>query len=1217
MRNLLSSENRKDVKSSINDNGSTRSESSWHEGEQPLTSEKLTANKNKTLIDEEQWNELFGNSEVSSFEGFSDETDKNEEPKAKPRSKQPKVRRKWSKDVNTVLMECYYRSTPVAEDGTPIRGYRRRLHREWKERGIFEETEQRVCDQARAIRKNGWLTELELEEIKRKIAADMEVSEEVETVNISVADVEESMEGINQAGNQQNSNQETINPIVAEVEESVEGINQIGNLQNISQINPRDMDPEDEIPADDQVIIDRILTILNSQEEDFVCDFKKTEQWKLSKETKRVNRVLKYIKTQNITETNRLIKAASRAIAENLNLKVEKRIATRKSNKCKEPWWKRRILGDIDTLSHDVAVLDRERKGELKNRSKFNLLNRKYRIKNKGLKVVLEELKQRILAKKGKIKRYDQRIKQYRQNRLFYVDQRKFYQEINEGTEQERIIPDASESQTFWSNIWSKEVTHNTDAEWLGELKTIGTYPQQQDIVINEEYVWKVSRKMSNWKAPGPDGVKGFWIKKLTSCHKAIAEQLNTMLNGNEDIPEWLTKGRTVLCLKDVAKGNAVDNYRPISCLPLMWKLFTGIISDSMYDYLETSGILPVEQKGCRKNTRGTKDQILIDKTVLKDCKRRRTNLGMAWIDYRKAYDMVPHSWIIECMDMFGIAKNTAICLRKSMSTWKTELTSYGKSLGTVSIKRGIFQGDSLSPLLFVLCMIPLTLILRKAKAGYEFEHKCQKINHLLFMDDLKLYGKDEDQISSLINTVYCFTTDIKMEFGLKKCGVLILKRGKVSNIDSINLPSGDEMKQIEDTGYKYLGILEVDVLMESQMKRIFSQEYLRRTRLILRSKLNGRNKFQAINTWAVALLRYGAGTINWKTDELQKLDRKTRKLLTMHGAFHPKSDVDRLYLKRKDGGRGLISCEHCVISEENSLGFYIKNTTEPLLLEVKRAGIINHENCVDKKEFKEARNKEVEGRWKEKKMYGQFKRDIGRKTDAKGRWKWLQKSDIKPETEALLCAAQEQALRTNYIKNRIDHSIDNDKCRMCGEKGETVWHIISECSKLAQREYKRRHDNVAKMIHWELCGKYGLDRPKTWYEKAPEGVIENERCKILWDVMIQCDHEVLHRKPDIVVLEKNDRKCWIIDIACPGDSRITGKEEEKQENYDNLKWELYRLWDLKKVEIVPIVVGSLGSISTELSNWLKKLDINVKTEHLQKTALLGTARILRRVLSK
>ena len=93
--------------------------------------------------------------------------------------------------------------------------------------------------------------------------------------------------------------------------------------------------------------------------------------------------------------------------------------------------------------------------------------------------------------------------------------------------------------------------------------------------------------------------------------------------------------------------------------------------------------------------------------------------------------------------------------------------------------------------MLFVLCMVPLSLVLRRSTAGYEWGGREFKINHLLFMDDLKLLGKSYEQIDSLIQTVHTFSMDIGMEFGIKKCGVLVLKRGKIIKMEGIGLPDG------------------------------------------------------------------------------------------------------------------------------------------------------------------------------------------------------------------------------------------------------------------------------------------------------------------------------------------------------------------------------------------------------------------------------------------
>ena len=115
---------------------------------------------------------------------------------------------------------------------------------------------------------------------------------------------------------------------------------------------------------------------------------------------------------------------------------------------------------------------------------------------------------------------------------------------------------------------------------------------------------------------------------------------------GDDAVPPWMTHAPTVLCQKDPRKANAVESYCPILCLPLIWELLTRVIAEEMYDYLEQEKFLPEEQKGCRRRSRGAKDQLLIDTTVLKDSKKRHNNLSMAWIDYKKAYNFVPHSWI-------------------------------------------------------------------------------------------------------------------------------------------------------------------------------------------------------------------------------------------------------------------------------------------------------------------------------------------------------------------------------------------------------------------------------------------------------------------------------------------------------------------------------------------------------------------------------------------
>ena len=135
--------------------------------------------------------------------------------------------------------------------------------------------------------------------------------------------------------------------------------------------------------------------------------------------------------------------------------------------------------------------------------------------------------------------------------------------------------------------------------------------------------------------------------------------------------------------------------------------------------------------------------------------------------------------------------------------------------------------------------------------------------------------------------------------------------------------------------------------------------------------------------------------------------------------------------------------------------------------------------------------------------------------------------------------AAQDNAIRTNHIKARIDKTQQNSKCGLCGDRDETINHIISECSKLAQKKYKARHDWIGKVIHWEMCRKFQFDHTNKWYMYNPAPVLENYSHELLWDFNIQTDHLIPARRPDLIIINKRERICKIVDFAVPADHRI------------------------------------------------------------------------------
>ena len=178
-------------------------------------------------------------------------------------------------------------------------------------------------------------------------------------------------------------------------------------------------------------------------------------------------------------------------------------------------------------------------------------------------------------------------------------------------------------------------------------------------------------------------------------------------------------------------------------------------------------------------------------------------------------------------------------------------------------------------------------------------------------MDDLKLYGTSDNQLTGLINTVKNVSDDIKMEFVLYKCAKASFKRGKKVAAEGIQLNDNHVIQGLDQAEtYKYLGMEEGEGVQHHKIKVKIRKGYKRRIKLVLKSELNARNKIAAINTLAIPVILYSYGVIDWKLDEIQDLDRMTWKQLCMNWMLAKKADVDRIYLPCQEGGRSLMNLE-------------------------------------------------------------------------------------------------------------------------------------------------------------------------------------------------------------------------------------------------------------------------------------------------------------------
>ena len=189
-------------------------------------------------------------------------------------------------------------------------------------------------------------------------------------------------------------------------------------------------------------------------------------------------------------------------------------------------------------------------------------------------------------------------------------------------------------------------------------------------------------------------------------------------------------------------------------------------------------------------------------------------------------------------------------------------------------------------------------------------------------------------------------------------------------------------------------------------MKEKIKKEYFRRTRKLFETKLYCRNLIEGIDTWAVTLENYSGPFLKWTREELKQMDHRTRKQMTMHKALHPRDDVDILYVSRK-GGRGFASIYGDASIKR--LEIYIEKCGERMITATRN-------NTDNPKTYRTTITRKQ--RWKEKQFYERFKRLINNISHKKTRT-WLRKGNLKRETEYLLIAAQNNAIRTNLIKAR------------------------------------------------------------------------------------------------------------------------------------------------------------------------------------------------------
>ena len=193
-----------------------------------------------------------------------------------------------------------------------------------------------------------------------------------------------------------------------------------------------------------------------------------------------------------------------------------------------------------------------------------------------------------------------------------------------------------------------------------------------------------------------------------------------------------------------------------------MYKLCTSCLSSFLCYHCEANNIITPEQAGGKKKVWGTTEQLLQNKSVLKEVRNKKRNLYTVWLDYRKAFDSVPHEWLLYTLKLAKVPEKLIFAIRELTKVWKTKLQLNGTHESimteTINFLKGIFQDDSLSVILFILSVNPLSHLLKQLKGYAARNERNINITHNFFVDDLKLYAGTTNNLIKLLDIVVTFS---------------------------------------------------------------------------------------------------------------------------------------------------------------------------------------------------------------------------------------------------------------------------------------------------------------------------------------------------------------------------------------------------------------------------------------------------------------------------
>lgn len=493
---------------------------------------------------------------------------------------------------------------------------------------------------------------------------------------------------------------------------------------------------------------------------------------------------------------------------------------------------------------------------------------------------------------------------------------------------------DPNDVRKYWAEIVGKtkefKITQVT-SEWRDSVRSSFAADPPEDSRLDFPRWLAICRKTASWKASGPDRIHAFWWKRIESANRALMSFCENVVLGRAEVPRWITAGRIVLLPKKQGATNPGD-FRPIACINLVAKFLTASFNACIGDRIRRA--IPSQQIALRKGVWGVTHAQAVDQALACDARFAKTGkqFHCAWVDFAKAFDSVPHRYLVWLIRTLQIPENISRSLTRLLQSYvvRYELRSEDgkiKQSDPMLVKCGVLQGDVLSPLLFCLSVSPLSYLLSKryVSCGYALAYGAagpwtyEQVNHQFYVDDLKLYSGTRKGLTKMLRGLRGLCTKLGFALNPTKCASSSWVAGSTGTTahaaDIPYLGAGD--------CYKYLGIEQssAHVAGEIAWGRV-SEKALGIAARIFKSKLFLSGKVKAYNTCVIPALKFcfmhnfaGSGkSVRWGTQVKWAKDFDTQVLkLLSHGEVKMRfgtMNAKRVFITRSNLGLGLISCE-------------------------------------------------------------------------------------------------------------------------------------------------------------------------------------------------------------------------------------------------------------------------------------------------------------------